>query len=115
MQEPVPPPTPPAAESRADMVRRIADLARLDVTDEEVRELGEQFERILAHFAVLAQLDAGGQGEEGIVAAAGASLPESVLRDDAARPSFEPERLLSNAPARAGDFYRVPKTVGGEE
>jgi aspartyl-tRNA(Asn)/glutamyl-tRNA(Gln) amidotransferase subunit C len=103
----------------ADTVRRIADLARLDVTDEEARALGAQFASILAHFQVLSQLDVEGVEFEGVELDGrgpmlGSSGAVNVLRDDVPVPSFPAETMLAQAPARVGDFYRVPKTVGGE-
>ena len=41
--------------------------------------------------------------------------PADQRRADDPRPCFTVEEVLRQAPARVGDFYRVPKTVGGEE
>jgi aspartyl-tRNA(Asn)/glutamyl-tRNA(Gln) amidotransferase subunit C len=94
----------------AQRVRAIAALARLDIQAEEAEALGAQFGRTLEHFQVLSKLDV-----DGVEPMIGAGSGSSVLRDDTPEPSFAPERMLANAPARVGDFYRVPKTVGGEE
>ena len=104
--------TSPDAErpDATETVRAIAALARLDIGDEEAHRFGAQFARILEHFQVLSKLDV-----EGVPPMIGAGSSSNVLRDDAPEPSLAPERMLANAPARVGDFYRVPKTVGGEE
>lgn len=104
-------PTSPAEKDPdpAGLVSAIAALARLDVTPGEAAELGAQFVRTLAHFEGLARLDL--SGVEPLASPSGAV---NVLRADVPEPSFEPERLLANAPEREDDFYRVPKTVGGE-
>jgi aspartyl-tRNA(Asn)/glutamyl-tRNA(Gln) amidotransferase subunit C len=102
-------------ESRAmsaeneDTVRRIAALARLSIDEEEVRALGADFARILAHFESLAALDV-----EGVEPTAGATDVADVLRKDRPRPSLPPDAVLANAPERVDDFYSVPKTVGGD-
>jgi aspartyl-tRNA(Asn)/glutamyl-tRNA(Gln) amidotransferase subunit C len=101
--------TPFEGEQGAETVRRMAELARLDLGDDEARELGRQFKDIFEHFQVLSQLDV--EGVEPMVGATGAV---NVLRDDVPVPSLPPERMLAGAPARVGDFYRVPRTVGVE-
>ncbi len=103
-------PTPFDGDQGVETVRRMAELARLDIGEEEARKLGRQFKSILEHFQVLSQLSV--EGVEPMVGATGAV---NVLRDDVPVPSFPPDRMLAGAPARVGDFYRVPKTVGGEE
>jgi aspartyl-tRNA(Asn)/glutamyl-tRNA(Gln) amidotransferase subunit C len=98
------------SESGIETVRRIAALARLEVGADEARELAGQFERILGHFQVLARLDVSGVEES-----AGALRAADQRRADEPRPCLAAEEALRNAPARVEDFYRVPKTVGGEE
>jgi aspartyl-tRNA(Asn)/glutamyl-tRNA(Gln) amidotransferase subunit C len=97
-------------ESDADIVRRIADLARLDIGADEAQVLGRQFASILAQFQVLAALDV-----EGVEPMTGAFGAVNVLREDVPVPSLPAEALLSRAPAREGEFYRVPLIVGGED
>jgi aspartyl-tRNA(Asn)/glutamyl-tRNA(Gln) amidotransferase subunit C len=102
-------PEPKAALDEAT-VHRMAELARLDIGDEEARELGRQFASILKAFQALSQLDV-----EGVEPMVGASGAVNVLRDDVAVPSLPPDKMLACAPARVDDFYRVPKTVGGAQ
>jgi len=97
-------------ESGIESVRRIAALARLEVGQAEARELAQQFERILGQFQVLARLDVAGVEE-----AAGPPRSADQRRADLPRPSLALEQVLAQAPARVEGFYRVPKTVGGEE
>jgi len=86
-------------------VRRIAKLARLRLSDEEVALYEGQFARILDLMAELSALDT--------AAAAAASVPglRNVMREDSPRPFPEPERLLALAPERAGDYYQVKKVI----
>jgi aspartyl-tRNA(Asn)/glutamyl-tRNA(Gln) amidotransferase subunit C len=90
-------------------VRRIAALARLDIGAEEAQVLGGQFASILVQFEVLSGLDV-----EDVEPMIGASGAVNVLREDLPVPSMPAEAFLSRAPAREGDFYRVPLIVGGE-
>ena len=97
------------AQSDEELVRRTAALARLEVTPEEVARLAPQFARILAAFETLAALDvAGAESMER------AGRGEPCCRADEERPSPGAEAVLRNAPAREGDFFSVPKTIGGE-
>ena len=97
-------------EPGIDAVRRIAALARLEVGEAEARELADKFERILGQFQVLARLDVAGVEES-----AGPPHSADQRRADLPRPSLGLEQVLAQAPARVEGFYRVPKTVGGEE
>ena len=97
-------------DSDIETVHKVAELARLDIDENEERALGAQFARILEHFQVLARLDV-----DGVEPMTGATGLSNVQRDDAPAPSLPLERILANAPARVDAFYSVPKTVGGDE
>lgn len=96
-------------ESGIETVRAVAALARLEVGEPELREFAAQFERILGQFQVLARLDV-----SGVEQSPAAHPPEELRRKDEPRPSLAAEELLARAPLRFEDFYRVPKTVGGD-
>lgn len=86
-------------------VRHIAALARIALTDEERAALGQQLAQILAQFEVLNQLDTTGVAP---TAHAGDLGPDrSGLRDDTSSPGLTTEEVLSNAPRREGQFFRV--------
>ena len=74
-------------------VEHIAELARLDLTDEEKALYREQLSAILDYAARLQQLDTAG-----IPPTASVLPPRSTLRADVARPGLSTEALLSNAP-----------------
>lgn len=96
--------------SQEGTVRKMAELARLAIEDEEAAAIGAQFESILAHFEVLARLSV-----EGVAPMTSASQLSNVLREDLPKPSLAPDAILADAPQRIDDFYGVPKTVGGDE
>jgi aspartyl-tRNA(Asn)/glutamyl-tRNA(Gln) amidotransferase subunit C len=98
-----------AKEQSTEIVRRIAELARLDLSDEEAKGLSAQFSSILEQFRVLEKLDV-----SGVEAMTGANRAGEVLREDLPVPSLPAEEMLRNAPAHTSEFYVVPKTVGGE-
>lgn len=97
------------AETSKEEVRRIAALARLEVTEAEAVEFTEQFERILEQFHGLAELDV-----EGVEPTVGAPGVFDVRRPDVPRPGLAPDDVLELAPDRDGDFFRVPKAFGDE-
>jgi len=87
-------------------VRRVAELARLRLSDEEAALYEGQFTRILELMAELSALDTA-------QTAATASVLglSNVMRDDEPRPFPEPERLLALAPESEGGRYKVPKVL----
>jgi aspartyl-tRNA(Asn)/glutamyl-tRNA(Gln) amidotransferase subunit C len=87
-------------------VRRVAKLARIAVKDEEVAHLAGELNAILAFVEELSGIDV--SGVEPLTSVTPMKLP---LRTDKVTAGGEPEKVLSNAPAREGDFYVVPKVV----
>jgi len=104
-----PEPMSSAPEPATATVRKIAELARLDLTEEEAKGLAAQFASILEQFKVLETLDV-----SGVEAMTGANRAGDVVREDLPVPSLPAEEMLRNAPAHTAEFYIVPKTVGGE-
>ena len=83
-------------------VERIAILARIRLTDEDLETLRGQLADILEQFQVLSDLDT-----SGITPTGHAVQLQTVMRDDVPDTSLEPEEVLSNAPRREGEFFRV--------
>jgi aspartyl-tRNA(Asn)/glutamyl-tRNA(Gln) amidotransferase subunit C len=88
--------------SRAD-VEHVAELARLNLTDEELDRLQGQLSRILEAIAVLRDVDTSHVGPTATVLTL-----ENVMRDDEPRDGISREAALANAPLREGDHLRVP-------
>lgn len=84
-------------------VERVAELAKLDLTDEEIERFGVQLSAILDYAAVLQRLDTGA-----IPPTASVLALENVMRDDVARPSLPREDVLANAPRQAEGMFQVP-------
>ncbi|MEK7656856.1 MAG: Asp-tRNA(Asn)/Glu-tRNA(Gln) amidotransferase subunit GatC [Elusimicrobiota bacterium] len=87
-------------------VRRVARLARLNLTPEEVPILREQLGRILEHVARLGALDLDGVAPTAHVRGLGGDL-----RPDEPEACAAAEDILSNAPSREGRFFKVPKVI----
>ena len=87
-----------------DDVRRIAKLARLRLTDDEVRLYGGQLTKILDAMTELSALDTSSVAPMTSVLGA-----VNVMREDVPRPFEDREALLANAPDRDGPFFKVRK------
>jgi aspartyl-tRNA(Asn)/glutamyl-tRNA(Gln) amidotransferase subunit C len=92
---------------RPEDVRKIAGLARLRLSDEEVARIAAQFDGILAHLERLRAVPTEG------VEPLDHPLPiENVLRDDVPRPGLRHEDALSGAPDAVKGEFRVPGILG---
>jgi aspartyl-tRNA(Asn)/glutamyl-tRNA(Gln) amidotransferase subunit C len=85
-------------------VLHIAKLAKLKLTEEEVRLFQEQLGQILSYFRKLQELDTSEVEPLKHVPTLG-----SAWREDEPRESLPPEEALKNAPKRRGDYFDVPK------
>ena len=83
-------------------VEHIASLARIALTEDEIKMFGEQLSQILEQFEVLNELDT-----TGVTPTGHASGLQTVMRDDLAEDSLDSEDVLKNAPRREGEFFRV--------
>lgn len=86
-----------------DEIRKVALLARLNLSDEEVAVLGPQLSQLLDYVAILNQADA-----EDVEPMAHAVEQTNVFRDDVPKPSQPREDALANAPKTDGKYFLVP-------
>ena len=85
-----------------DDVEKTAQLARLELTEDEKERLVGQLSSILDVIAEIAEADTGE------IPPTAQILPlTNVTRPDAVRPSLPPDAVLANAPDREGDFFKV--------
>ena len=87
-------------------VRRIATLARLELSDAEVEHFTGQLDAILGHIEQLSALDV-----TGIDPTAYPMPMDAPMRDDTPWQSLPQQALLQNAPDQAQQQVRVPKVV----
>ncbi len=85
-------------------VRYVANLARLELTDDEVSEFQPQLDAILEHVEALTKADV--DGVEPMT-----NPISDRMRDDTPHESLPPEAVLQNAPDQAQGQIRVPKVV----
>ena len=85
----------------------VANLARLDMTEEEKSKLGSQLDDILGYFDKLNSVDV-----EGVEPMAHAQRVANVWREgDQAGETFAPEILTGMAPDHRDNQVVVPKVV----
>jgi aspartyl-tRNA(Asn)/glutamyl-tRNA(Gln) amidotransferase subunit C len=87
-------------------VKYVAHLARLQLTPDEEKKLGEQLGGILGYIEKLRELDV-----TNVEPTAHAVPLVNVSRPDEVRPSLPHDDALRNAPARANGLFMVPKIV----
>lgn len=91
----------------AEDVRRIASLARLALTDDEVDLYARQLARILDYAGQVAALDMGD-----VPPTFSTSEASGAGRPDEPRASLGREEALANAPDTAAGLFRVPRVLG---
>jgi aspartyl-tRNA(Asn)/glutamyl-tRNA(Gln) amidotransferase subunit C len=89
-----------------ELVRQVALLARLDLTDEEVSHMVPQLARILAHVEGLPAV-----GSAAHDPATQPPVAFEALRDDEPGPALPRHRVLQNAPKHDGSFFVVPRIL----
>ncbi len=94
-----------AAEQHIN-VRYVADLARLELSEEECAVFQRQLEAILGHAESLAVLDV-----TGIEPTSYPAPVYDVMREDELAPGLPQAAVLANAPDQSQDQIRVPKVI----
>ena len=92
-----------------DEVAKLAGLARIEMTEDELVELSSQFGMILDAVARVQEVNL-----EGVKATSHPQPIENVARPDVVQPSLSPEEALSGAPAQEEQRFRVPQILGEE-
>jgi aspartyl-tRNA(Asn)/glutamyl-tRNA(Gln) amidotransferase subunit C len=90
-------------------VRKVAELARLQLPEDRIEAYTGQLERILDYVAQLEGVDT-----EGVPPTTRAVEVVNVTRRDEHDPTTVREDLLDLAPQREGDFFRVPRILADQ-
>ncbi len=92
----------------AEDVRKVAELCRLDIPDDDLEKYSNQLENILEYIAQLERIDT-----EDVPPTSRAVEVVNVFRDDNVHISNDAlrDKLLNLAPEREGQFYKVPKIL----
>jgi aspartyl-tRNA(Asn)/glutamyl-tRNA(Gln) amidotransferase subunit C len=88
-------------------VDRVAELARLDLTEAERVLFADQLNHILRYVDQLQEVDT-----EGIPPTASVAEVQTAWREDVVRPGLTVEDALANAPEAHNGLFVVPKILG---
>lgn len=97
-----------------EQVRRVAELASLQLSAEEEPKMQRDLNAILGHIAQLNALDTAGVPAMAQVAEMlgdEAQQSGASLRDDTKRPSIDRGAVMAAAPQTDGRFFKVPKVI----
>jgi aspartyl-tRNA(Asn)/glutamyl-tRNA(Gln) amidotransferase subunit C len=97
-----------------DEVRRVAELANLELTAEEEPRMQRDLNAILGYIAQLNELDTAGVAPMAQVGEVLGGLLEDRgerLRGDEVRPSLDRAAVMASAPETDGRFFKVPKVI----
>lgn len=84
----------------------VANLARIELSEQEKEKFKSQFADILKYFDKLNEVDV-----EGVEPTAHAFPRHNVWDEDEPRSGFSAEEALSNAPAKRQDQIVVPRVI----
>jgi aspartyl-tRNA(Asn)/glutamyl-tRNA(Gln) amidotransferase subunit C len=85
----------------------VADLANLELTDQERQRMVKDLDSILTYIDTL-----NGLNTDNVPPMAQISASEKTpWREDSLRPSLPHKDAMANAPATDGDFFKVPKVI----
>lgn len=83
-------------------VRKVALLARLRLSDDELAVMQQQLSSILGYMDMLQEVDV-----TGVPTTAQVTDVVNIVRPDEVRPSLPVEAVLENAPDQADGYFRV--------
>jgi len=86
-----------------EQVLHVARLARLELSEDEVRRMTTEMSKILGHIEKIGELDL-----EGVPPTSHVVEVTGALRPDTPRPSLPRDVAFANAPDVADDGFRVP-------
>ena len=99
-----------------EQVRRVAELASLELTAEEEPRMQRDLNAILGYIGQLAELDTRAiepMAQVGDMLGAGRDEHGGELRQDVVRPSIARKAVMASAAESDGRFVKVGKVLGG--
>ena len=87
-------------------VKRVADLARIHVTEEELDPLADELSSILEFMEQLRSVSV-----ENVEPLTSVTPMELILREDVIIDGNKADEILKNAPDQSEGFFAVPKVI----
>lgn len=95
-----------ASKISEEDVKHIADLARIQLTEDERRSFTEQFNIILKYFEIIKDVDT-----EAVPPTSHVIDVTNVFREDEVRPSLTLEDVVKNTAQTEHGFFKAPKII----
>ena len=95
-------------------VRHVADLANLELTEEELPRMAKDLNAVLGYIAQMSELDTSAvepMAQVGQVLGLRAAVGGETLRADVVRASVDRGAVMAEAPETDGRFFKVPKVI----
>ena len=89
-----------------DDIRKVAELARLNLSEQEVAELRPQLSKLIDYVAVLEEADT-----DDVEPMVHAIEQTNVFREDVRSAPLPREDALANAPKTDGKYFLVPQII----
>lgn len=89
-----------------DLIKYLEKLARITLTEDEEKKVGNELQDILTYIDMLNELDT-----DGVEAMSHCFPVTNVMREDEAQPSMSADEIVANAPESQDGCFVVPKTV----
>jgi len=86
--------------------QKVAGLARLWLSEEELDKVTEKLTLVLSHFEKISEVST--EGVEPLVTPIDVT---QVLRADVVEQNYTPEQILANAPSKQGNLFKVPPVL----
>jgi aspartyl-tRNA(Asn)/glutamyl-tRNA(Gln) amidotransferase subunit C len=93
-----------------EAVAKVAKLARLSLTDDELAQATHELSDMLDHFADIDALDL-----DGVEPMTHPTPIANVMREDVIEPGLDRDEVLAAAPAAEDGRFRVPPIIGLED
>lgn len=89
-----------------DLIKYLEKLARITLTEDEEKKVGNELQDILTYIDMLNELDT-----DGVEAMSHCFPVTNVMREDEVQPSMLADEIVANAPESQDGCFVVPKTV----
>ncbi|GAA4156762.1 Asp-tRNA(Asn)/Glu-tRNA(Gln) amidotransferase subunit GatC [Gryllotalpicola daejeonensis] len=98
------------SEISTDLVRHLAGLARIDLSESELESLTGELAQIVDSIAKVSEV-----ATPDVVATSHPIPLSNVFREDEVRPSLSVDEALRGAPEREGDRFKVASILDEEQ
>ncbi len=86
-------------------VKHVANLAKIEVDEDEIQEFRRDFERIIEFFNRLDEIDPDVEPTYNVIPL------KNIMRKDEPRETLERDRVLANAKFKENGYFKGPRVV----